>query len=65
MSTLTAPTIQPWPRAAMAACLLLAVALAVTIALAVTAARHTAIRTVFQQVPALDQPLACRVGHPC
>jgi hypothetical protein len=66
MSTITAPSsVQHWPRAAMATIALLAIALAVTLTLAFTVVRHTTTRTVFHQVPALEQPLNCLIGHPC
>jgi hypothetical protein len=65
MSTIAAPAVQPWPRAAMAAVVLLAVALAVTVALAFTVARHTTTRTLFQPVPSVAQTLSCHFGRPC
>ena len=65
MNTIAAPAVQPWPRAAMAAVVLLAVALAVTVALAFAVAGHTRTRTLFQSVPSLGQTPSCRVGRPC
>jgi hypothetical protein len=65
MSTIAAPAVQPWPRAAMVAVVLLAVALAVTVAIAFTVARHTTTRTVLQPAPSLGQTLSCRFGRPC
>ena len=63
MSTITVPSnVHSWPRAAVAAVASLILALAVTLTLAFTVAHHSTTRTVFQQ---LDQPLSCRIGHPC